>query len=63
MRQSNHLLYYELKNPYLPGEAPKKGGIHGYGLRNVRACVEKDKGSMDITTDNGFFTVSVQLNV
>ena len=63
LRQSNHLLYYELKNPYLPDEAPKKSGIHGYGLRNVRACVEKDKGSMDITTDNGFFTVSVQLNV
>lgn len=63
LRQSNSLLYYELKNPYLPDEPPKKSGIHGYGLRNVRACVEKDKGSMDISAEDGVFTVSVQLNV
>ena len=63
LRQSNHLLYYELKNPYLPGEPPKKGGIHGYGLRNVRACVEKNKGAIDVNTDDNFFTISVQLNV
>lgn len=63
LRQSNHLLYYELKNPYLPDDPPKKGGIHGYGLRNVRACVEKNKGAIDISTADGVFTVSVQLNV
>lgn len=63
LRQSNHLLYYELKNPYLPGEPEKKPGVHGYGLRNVRACVEKNRGSLDISAEGGQFTVSVQLNV
>ena len=63
LRQSNHLLYYELSNPYLPDEAPKKGGVHGYGLRNVRACVEKNKGAVELSSGDGRFTVSVQLNV
>lgn len=63
LRQSNRLLYYELKNPCPPDGAPKKGGIHGYGLRNVRACVEKNKGAMELSTAGGIFTVSVQLNV
>lgn len=63
LRQSNHLLYYELKNPYLPDAPPKRDRFHGYGLRNVRACVERNRGSIDISTADGFFTVSVQLNV
>ncbi len=63
LRQSNHLLYYELKNPYLADTPPKRDRFHGYGLRNVRACVEKNGGSLDISAVEGFFTVSVQLNV
>lgn len=63
LRQSNHLLYYEIRNPYLPDTPPKQDRFHGYGLRNVRACVEKDKGSMEISSTDGIFTVSVQLNV
>ena len=63
LRQNNRLLYYELKNPCPPPSAAKKAGIHGYGLKNVRARVEKNRGAMDISDDGGTFTVSIQLNV
>ncbi len=63
LRQSNNLLYYELTNPYLPAEFPKPGRLHGYGLKNVKSCVEKDKGSMEISSEGNMFVVSIQMNV
>ena len=61
--QKNHLLLYEIKNPYNPDAEPKPGKIHGYGLKNVRACVERDNGEMSITRENGIFDVSIHLNL
>lgn len=61
--QKNHLLLYEIKNPYNSGADPKPGKIHGYGLKNVRACVERDNGEMSITRENGIFDVSIHLNL
>ena len=61
--QKNHLLLYEIKNPYNLDAEPKPGKIHGYGLKNVRACVERDNGEMSITRENGIFDVSIHLNL
>lgn len=61
--QKNHLLLYEIKNPFNPDAEPKPGKIHGYGLKNVRACVERDNGEMTITKENGVFDVSIHLNL
>lgn len=61
--QKNHLLLYEIKNPYSPDVQPKSGKIHGYGLKNVRACVERNNGEMSITKENGIFDVTIHLNL
>lgn len=63
LRQTNHLLYYELSNPFPTCSAPKAGTVHGYGLRNVRACVAKNQGSFKLEQKGGKYIVSVQLNV
>lgn len=63
LRQKNHFLLYEITNPYSGIKARKPGKIHGCGLKNVRACVDRCGGDMSISTDGGVFTVSIQLNL
>lgn len=63
LHQKNHMLLYEISNPYC-GEIPEKPGkIHGYGLRNVKACVERNDGLMSVIKTDDRFTVSVQLSL
>jgi len=63
LRVHNDVLYYKLVNPYskdtqlLPKD-PKRG----YGLQNIRRCIQAYNGNMEITQQNGFFTVFVHLN-
>lgn len=62
MRMFHNILYYRLENPYAAGYlSRKKGKNHGYGLQNVKRCVEKHHGDMSVTTENGVFTVSLRL--
>lgn len=63
LRQTNQLLYYEVSNPYATNHEPKPGRIHGYGLKNVRSCIEKNQGVLDISTESGTFSVKIILNV
>lgn len=63
LHQTNHLLYYELSNPYIDTKKPKPGKVHGYGLKNVQSCVDKNLGTLKIDTQNSVFTVRIQLNV
>lgn len=35
---------------------------HGYGLRSIKACVKKYDGSLNISYDNGIFTMDIKLN-
>lgn len=60
--QKNHILRYEIKNRFLSIQQKKKR-IHGYGLRNVSTCVERNNGKLSISNDDGYFTVSILLNV
>ena len=58
--QKNDLLFYEISNP-INNEAPPAQGkmVQGYGLRNVRRCVDKYKGEMTIDSANGWHKVTV----
>lgn len=64
LRTQNDVLYYKLVNPYSP-EQPKRESdpMHGHGLQNVRRCVEKYGGFIDVVKENGFFTITAHLNV
>lgn len=61
--QKNHLLSYVVKNKYSSVVAKKPGNIHGYGLKNVKSCVEKNHGSMTVSNFNNTFEVRIVLNV
>lgn len=63
LRQKNHILFYEISNPIPDNIVEKPGRIHGYGLENVKKCVQRNKGSISISKENGIFCVSVTLNV
>ncbi|MCL1987189.1 MAG: GHKL domain-containing protein [Firmicutes bacterium] len=41
----------------------KGGGNHGFGLKNVRRCVEKYDGELEILVDGGVFSVVVVVYV
>ena len=43
----------------LPATTKKDGTYHGYGLKSVKATVEKYGGEMNISADNGVFEVNV----
>lgn len=62
LTQKNHLLYYEILNTYQT-KTGKPGKIHGYGLRNVETCVQRNGGSMSVSSENRIFCVSICLNV
>ena len=59
------MLFYEIANPYETGApVPKKDRKrHGFGLKNVRRCVDKYKGTIRLSPEGGEFIVSVQLNI
>lgn len=64
LRTHNDVLYYKLTNPYVRlSENPAPDHTHGYGLQNVRRCVQKYGGSVEIWQEDGFFTVSAHLNL
>lgn len=63
LRNHNNILFYEIENPYAPAYRDRpRGKMHGYGLANVRRCVEKYDGSLDISDQNGQFRLSAHLN-
>lgn len=63
LTQKNHLLRYEIRNPYAPSSAREKKRIHGYGLKNVETCVQRHNGTMTVRKEEGYYTVLIVLNV
>lgn len=45
----------------LPASTKPSDGLHGYGLKNIRSIVQKYHGTMDITTENRLFLLSILL--
>lgn len=64
LRTQNDILYYKLVNPY-SSDQPKRESdpMHGHGLQNVRRCVEKYGGFIDVVKENGFFTITAHINL
>lgn len=64
MKMFHDILFYQIENPYSKGHLNrKKGKNHGYGLQNVRKCVEKYNGDISTIGENEVFVVSVRLNL
>ena len=64
LRQKEQVLYYQIANPYDPNSTPTaRPGVHGYGLKNVTECVEKNHGILHIDRSNGRFVVEILLNL
>ncbi len=61
LRQNQRMLLYEIQNPIGDEHCPKAGEIHGYGLRNVRQCVAKYQGDIEILNAENTFKVSIQI--
>lgn len=63
--QKESFLYYEIENPFNEEDsaAKKTKKVQGYGLKNVKRCVDKYKGEMMIDKSNGKFRVSIHLNI
>lgn len=45
----------------LPRSTKPQDGVHGYGLKNIQAIVQKYHGTMDISAENGLFLLSILL--
>lgn len=63
LRVFHDIMYYQIENPYSPGYL-KKSNVkgHGYWLQNVRRCVEKHKGDLSITHEDGKFILALRIN-
>lgn len=63
MRIYHNILFYQIENPYAEGYPQRsRGKSHGYGLQNVRKCVEKHNGHMSISQGENKFVLSMRLN-
>ena len=63
MRTYHNILFYQIENPFAEGYPQRsRGKSHGYGLQNVRKCVEKHTGHMSISQDENKFVLSMRLN-
>lgn len=64
LKLHNRVLFYRIENPYAPSHLERvRGDLHGYGLKNVRRCVEKYQGTIEVKTEGHVFSVSAHLNV
>lgn len=63
LKMHNRILFYSIENPYDPSYPERiRGELHGYGLQNVRRCVEKYQGNIEIQKQNNVFCLIAHLN-
>ena len=62
LKMHNAMLFYKISNPYDPEQGKKAGSLHGYGLRNVRECVQRSRGSVQTVREDGIYTLSAVVN-
>lgn len=63
LRMHNQMLFYRISNPYSQEHIHRKRNqFHGYGLKNVRECVKRNNGSLEISHDANLFTVASIIN-
>lgn len=63
--QKDAILFYEISNPYDKNMKVEKDDpkLHGFGLRNVKRCIDKYNGTMTIDTGGSEFVVSIHMNI
>lgn len=60
----NNILFFELKNPYSENYTKiHQKEIHGYGIKNIKKCVEKYHGLIQIEKKNNIFTLKMHINL
>lgn len=62
LRKRNDMLFYDIENP-CAAVPQKKGKGHGYGLKNVKKCVDKYHGQLSTAQTDGTYSVSIYLNL
>lgn len=63
LKMHNRILFFSIENPYAPSYPERiRGELHGYGLQNVRRCVEKYQGNIEIQKQNNVFCLIAHLN-
>lgn len=63
LRMHNQMLFYKITNPYLQAHLSKRrGSFHGYGLKNVQECVRRNNGTIEISKNDGKYTVTALIN-
>ncbi len=63
LKVHNDILFYQIENA-VSSEYGKRirGKNHGYGLKNVRRCVEKYNGTLEIQKEPEYFRIVTHLN-
>ena len=63
LKTHNHILFYEISNPFCEEHLHRvRNNYHGYGLKNVKRCVEKYCGELEVSKDSETFCVRAHLN-
>lgn len=63
IHQKGQMLAIKVENPCRSQQTPKPGKIHGYGLKNVKRCVDKYNGELQAIVQDGVFRFFVLLNM
>ena len=63
--QKGSMLFYEIRNIFDRDKPAQKKDqkLHGLGLKNVRRCIDKYKGTMNIENAGLEFAVSIHMNI
>lgn len=63
LRLHNGMLFYRITNPYQDAHFKRvRNQFHGFGLKNVRECVKRNNGTMEVSAENNIFEVSILIN-
>lgn len=63
IHQKEDLLVIKVENPCRQQPTPKPGKIHGYGLKNIKRCVDKYDGELQASVQDNIFYFFVLLNM
>ena len=59
----NQTLFYKISNPYQEQrKTHSRGKYHGYGLSNVKRCVARYDGDVQVLKNEGVFEVNARIN-
>lgn len=63
LKMHNEILFYRVCNPYSINHVRRpQSRFHGYGLKNVKRCIGKYHGSLEICSEGNIFELTAHLN-